>query len=253
MHIAHIFASGMGGIRTSGDLVAWMQLIKKMKIDATKQYVAQKLGVGIADLVNEEVMRQLLAAWLVVDEKDLPMNPRLIGKPGVGKTTMACAAARELGLGVFIMQATMDTRPEDLIVTPVLGPDGGLRYMASPLATAMISGGVPAGAAIPRQAPQVQSMPSSLRVGTSGNLGSFSAAMMASGLTLPASIKVAASGKEQVLISMPPAIRSCKAGAAPLLGIHLMASGDRPMAFIQPAMARCQMPPWPVPESFNLP
>ena len=59
MHIAHIFACGMGGIRTSGDLVAWMQLIKKMKIDAAKQYVAEKLGVGIADLVDEEVMRQL--------------------------------------------------------------------------------------------------------------------------------------------------------------------------------------------------
>ena len=59
MHIAHIFASGMGGIRTSGDLVAWMQLIKKMKIAEAKQYVAQKLGVGLEDLVNEEVMRQL--------------------------------------------------------------------------------------------------------------------------------------------------------------------------------------------------
>ncbi len=59
MHIAHIFASGMGGIRTSGDLVAWMQLIKKMKIDEAKQYVAQKLEVGIADLVDEEAMRQL--------------------------------------------------------------------------------------------------------------------------------------------------------------------------------------------------
>ena len=59
MHIAHIFACGMGGIRTSGDLVAWMQLIKKMKIDAAKQYVAEKLGIGIADLVDEEIMRQL--------------------------------------------------------------------------------------------------------------------------------------------------------------------------------------------------
>ena len=59
MHIAHIFASGMGGIRTAGDLVAWMQLIKKMKINAAKHYVAEKLGVAIADLVNEEVMRQL--------------------------------------------------------------------------------------------------------------------------------------------------------------------------------------------------
>ena len=36
-----------------------MQLIKKMKIDAAKQYVAEKLGVGIEDLTNEEVMRQL--------------------------------------------------------------------------------------------------------------------------------------------------------------------------------------------------
>ena len=59
MQIAHIFACGMGGIRTSGDLVAWMQLIKKMKIAEAKQYVAEKLGVGVADLVNEEVMRQL--------------------------------------------------------------------------------------------------------------------------------------------------------------------------------------------------
>ena len=59
MHIAHIFACGMGGIRTSGDLVAWMQLIKKMKIDAAKQYVAEKMGIGIADLVDEEVMRRL--------------------------------------------------------------------------------------------------------------------------------------------------------------------------------------------------
>ncbi len=59
MHIAHIFACGMGGIRTAGDLVAWMQLIKKMKIDAAKNYVAEKLGIGFADLVDEESMRQL--------------------------------------------------------------------------------------------------------------------------------------------------------------------------------------------------
>ena len=59
MHIAHIFACGMGGIRTAGDLVAWMQLIKKMKIEAAKQYVAEKLGIEIADLVDEESMRRL--------------------------------------------------------------------------------------------------------------------------------------------------------------------------------------------------
>jgi len=59
MHIAHIFACGMGGIRTAGDLVAWMQLIKKMKLTEAKKYVAKKLGIDLLDLINEEVMRQL--------------------------------------------------------------------------------------------------------------------------------------------------------------------------------------------------
>ena len=42
------------------------------------------------------------------------MNPRLLGKPGVGKTTLAYAAAKRLDREVYIMQATVDTRPEDL-------------------------------------------------------------------------------------------------------------------------------------------
>ena len=59
MHLAHIFASGMGGIRTTGDLVAWMQLIKKMKLAEAKQYVAEKLKIEVPDLINEEFIRQL--------------------------------------------------------------------------------------------------------------------------------------------------------------------------------------------------
>ena len=91
---------------------------------------------------QEELMRQLLAAWLVVNEADIPMSPRLIGKPGVGKTTLACATARRMGRDVYIMQATLDTRPEDLIITPVIEGEGRLRYVASALVTAMIRGGV---------------------------------------------------------------------------------------------------------------
>jgi dimethylamine--corrinoid protein Co-methyltransferase len=59
MPIAHIMAAGMGGIRTSGDLVAWMQMTKKMKLPEAKQYVAQKLGVSILDLTDEDVMYPL--------------------------------------------------------------------------------------------------------------------------------------------------------------------------------------------------
>src|SRR6476619_2544289 len=91
---------------------------------------------------QDEVMRQLLAAWLVVDPQDLPMNPRLLGKPGVGKTTLAYAAGKRLGREVYIMQATVDTRPEDLIITPVIEGAGKLRYVASPLLTAMLRGGI---------------------------------------------------------------------------------------------------------------
>jgi MoxR-like ATPase len=88
-----------------------------------------------------EVLAQLLAAWSRISDDDLPLNPRLLGRPGVGKTTLATAAAERLGLAVYILQATMDTRPDDLLVAPVLAPDGGVRYMASPLVSAMLAGG----------------------------------------------------------------------------------------------------------------
>src|SRR5207244_7927024 len=91
---------------------------------------------------QEELMRQLLAAWMVLNDEDFPMNPRLLGKPGVGKTTLAYAAAKRMGRNVYILQATMDTRPEDLLITPVIEGEGKLRYVASPLVSAMITGGV---------------------------------------------------------------------------------------------------------------
>jgi hypothetical protein len=59
MSIAHIMASCMGGIRTTGDLVAWMQMTRKMKIGEAKAYVADKLGVDVFDLTNEEIMHEL--------------------------------------------------------------------------------------------------------------------------------------------------------------------------------------------------
>ncbi|MBM3810612.1 MAG: MoxR family ATPase [Acidimicrobiia bacterium] len=113
-----------------------------VEVDGVPLHLAHPDEVPVRWVGQEEVMRQLLAAWLVLDPRDLPMNPRLIGKPGVGKTTLAYAAAKRLEREVYIMQATVDTRPEDLIVTPVIEGERKLRYVASPLVTAMLRGGI---------------------------------------------------------------------------------------------------------------
>jgi hypothetical protein len=89
-----------------------------------------------------EILYQLLACWIVVDQHDLPLTPRLIGPPGIGKTALGMAGARTREQELYIYQCTADTRPEDLLITPVLAENGKIAYHASPLVTAMIRGGV---------------------------------------------------------------------------------------------------------------
>jgi MoxR-like ATPase len=91
---------------------------------------------------QNEVLKQILACWLVVGEKDFPLSPRIVGMPGIGKTTLAMVAALKREQPLYIFQCTSDTRPEDLLVTPVLAESGKISYHASPLVSAMITGGI---------------------------------------------------------------------------------------------------------------
>ena len=59
MAIAHSTASGMGGMRTAGDLVARMQMSRSMKIKEAKEYVASKLKVSVSDLADPVVMSEV--------------------------------------------------------------------------------------------------------------------------------------------------------------------------------------------------
>ncbi|QOX79612.1 MoxR family ATPase [Trichlorobacter lovleyi] len=116
--------------------------MQQTTIDGITLALARPVELALNWIGQDELLRQLLAAWMVLEARDIPFNPRLIGKPGVGKTTLAYAAAKRLNRPVYLFQATMDTRPEDLIVTPVIGPGGTIQYVGSSLVSAMVNGGV---------------------------------------------------------------------------------------------------------------
>ena len=59
MEGAHTQASGMGGMRAAGDLVARMQMTRRMRLKEAKRYVADKLGCGTRDLSDPIAMEQL--------------------------------------------------------------------------------------------------------------------------------------------------------------------------------------------------
>ncbi|HUU79808.1 MAG TPA: MoxR family ATPase [Acidobacteriota bacterium] len=116
--------------------------MEKVIVDGVELFLGEPDEVPMTWVGQEELVTQVLAAWLVLGKDDLPLSPRLLGKPGVGKTTLAYHAGRALNRPVYLFQATMDTRPEDLIVTPVISGAGKIKYMASSVVSAMIKGGV---------------------------------------------------------------------------------------------------------------
>jgi dimethylamine--corrinoid protein Co-methyltransferase len=92
MSIAHSVASSMGGIRTAGDLVARMQLSRKMRLPEAKQFVADRLGISVLELCDSTVMRRLR------EELDIGV---ITAVPGAAKGVEAKARIAEL-LGVKI-------------------------------------------------------------------------------------------------------------------------------------------------------
>ena len=60
---AHSVAACMNGVKTAGDLVLRMQLLKGMRINEAKKYVAEKLGVSTEDLCDCTVMEEVRSKY----------------------------------------------------------------------------------------------------------------------------------------------------------------------------------------------
>ena len=117
-------------------------MVEKVVISDVELILSEPADVQMDWVGNDDLINELKAAWMVVDKSDLPLTPRILGKPGVGKTTLAYAAGKRLGKDVYMFQCTMDTRPEDLLISPVISSDKKIAYVASSLVSAMIKGGV---------------------------------------------------------------------------------------------------------------
>ncbi len=115
---------------------------RTISIEGISLHLAQPMTMAQEWIGHREILKQLLACWLVIDERDLPLSPRITGQPGIGKTTLAMAGARERKQDLYVFQCTADTRPEDLLITPVLAESGRISYHASPLVTAVLTGSI---------------------------------------------------------------------------------------------------------------
>ncbi|MDP3090410.1 MAG: AAA family ATPase [Nitrospira sp.] len=115
---------------------------RTISVQGITLHLAQPITTLQEWIGSREPLQQLLACWLKVDPRDLPLSPRITGPPGIGKTTLAMSGAKERKQNLYVFQCTADTRPEDLLITPVLAESGSIAYHASPLVTAVLTGSI---------------------------------------------------------------------------------------------------------------
>lgn len=91
---------------------------------------------------RDDELRMLAAAWMSRDDS-LPMSPLLVGEPGVGKNRLVYEMALRSGAELYIFQGHEDVTAEDLAFSARFGDGGvGIDYVASPLVSAMLRGGI---------------------------------------------------------------------------------------------------------------
>ena len=78
----------------------------QITLDGINLSLAGPVELNLRWVGQEELLTQLLAAWMVIDERDIPFNPRLIGKPGSARPPWPMPRPNGWSGPVYLFQAT---------------------------------------------------------------------------------------------------------------------------------------------------
>lgn len=86
-----------------------MDGVGSVTIDGAELVLAPTDDHDVEWIDFDACVQRLAAAWPRFSPKEPPLTPPVIGEPGVGKTTLACAVAHRPGRPPSIFQCTIDT------------------------------------------------------------------------------------------------------------------------------------------------
>lgn len=96
-----------------------------------------------AEIVGRDIELKLITAAWITGGSTLPLNPLLIGEPGVGKNRLVYEIAQRTNQNLFIFQGHEDVSAEDLACSVRFSDKSNVMdYILSPLVSAMLEGGI---------------------------------------------------------------------------------------------------------------
>ncbi len=124
----------------------WPRLItigKNEKCVLTSEPYEPESGFLSRLVGRKKEMRFITAAW-IKGKTTPPLSPLLVGAPGVGKNRLIYEIADNTGKELYILQGHEDITAEDMACAIRFSDSGGnsMDYILSPLASAMIRGGI---------------------------------------------------------------------------------------------------------------
>jgi len=134
---------GSGTVQTAGTSTDTVEQ-RTAEVGGKVVQLSQPYFARTQPMVGRDTELALLTASWIAGRNSLPLSPLLLGEPGVGKNRLIYEAARRTAKNLYIFQGHEDVTAEDLACAVRFSDDPGRKmdYVASPLVTAMHTGGI---------------------------------------------------------------------------------------------------------------